>query len=331
MFIAKITGTKTIQNLALGLLRIPGVGRVAQWVFRSGSFIWGILFESRYWISFWLRNKSGVVAEQHEPPLIVSMTSIAPRLKTVALCIESLMQQSLKPNKIILWLSDELDPQQLPSMLQKMKQFGLTIELRKDIGPHTKIHYALKEYPEAVIVTCDDDFIYPKKWLENIYAAYQREPDYIHCYRAHLITCTENGDLARYNEWGFAAPGFQGPSMLLFPTGVSGVLYPPGKLYKDTLNTEIFMELTPSNDDVWLKAMSAKQGTLCKKVFPYFDINHTIVSTQKTALWKTNVSARKNDDCINLTFGTYQIDALLLVCGESIPKTISSMDNPEKA
>ncbi len=318
MLMSKLTGTKGFLKLADRILATP-IGRAAWSVYRCGVFVVSILFESQYWISFWFRRTSGVAPTKRDQPLIVSLTSIAPRLNKVVLCIESLLRQSIKPDKIILWLGDDIPPDSLPAKLKRLQRFGLDICFRKDLGPHTKIQYTLREYPEAVIVTCDDDLIYPRRWLELLYNAYREEPDFIHCYRAHLITRTRDGQLARYDEWAYTSPGFTGPSMLLFPTGVGGVLYPPNSLYKDVLHSETFMELAPWADDVWLKAMSAKQGTLCKKLFPYFSQNYNIVSTQKEALFKSNVSARKNDAYIQKTFGTYGIDHILLSCGEDIP------------
>jgi hypothetical protein len=42
----------------------------------------------------------------------------------------------------------------------------------------------------------------------------------------------------------------------IFPTGVGGILYPPGCFYKDILNKDLFTKLAPFADDIWFWAMA---------------------------------------------------------------------------
>ncbi len=50
---------------------------------------------------------------------------------------------------------------------------GLTIDWCEDIKSYKKLIPTLKKYPDAIIVTADDDLIYDNKWLEQLYNAAQ--------------------------------------------------------------------------------------------------------------------------------------------------------------
>jgi len=225
----------------------------------------------------------------------------------VHLCIESLLRQSCKPDHLILWVSVPED--KIPKKLARLKQRGLQIKFCKDIRSYRKIIYTLKGNPESLIVTADDDIFYPKDWLKQLYEAYQKEPQYIYCHRAHLMIKDVEGKLKKYMEWDFRSPGIQGPSLLLFPTGVGGVLYPPHSLSEEALNQEACMRLSPYNDDPWLKAMSLLKGTQCKKVSPFSPKYIHIRGVNKKALSKINLAngGKKNDEQIQAVFEYYNL------------------------
>ncbi|MBM9612700.1 hypothetical protein JWJ90_00200 [Desulfobulbus rhabdoformis] len=216
---------------------------------------------------------AGVTDVKRDPELIVSLTTIPERIGKVHLCIESLLRQNLQPDHIILWLSESENPNRpklekasLPLSLVRLQRRGLDIRWCRDIRSFRKIVPTLHVYPDALIVTADDDIFYPRGWLRGLYDAYRLEPQYVHCHRAHLITYDSSGNVLPYRQWNFLAPGYQGPSMHLFPTSGGGVLYAPGHLHPEVLNENVFLKLCPKADDVWLKEMSLLAGVQCKKV-----------------------------------------------------------------
>ncbi len=252
-------------------------------------------------------SASGVLENNREVPLIISLTTIPERISKVYLCIEALLEQSVKPDYVILWLSEIIDKDTIPESLKRLESRGLQIRFCKDIGPHNKIIHTLKENPECIIVTADDDIFYPRNWLKELYEAYQKEPQYIHCHMAHLMTRKSDGKLSNYNDWDRCSQGIVGPSLLLFPIGSRGVLYPPGSLHREVLNDEIFTRICPTNDDIWLKAMSLLNGVACKKVAPFSETFITIRGTQAKALFTLNVLQKKNDEQIQATFERYDL------------------------
>ena len=114
--------------------------------------------------------------------LIISLTSYPPRINTACETVKTLLNQSMKANKVILWLAKEQFPNKekdLPVQLLDLTKQGLTIKWCKDIKSYKKLIPALAEYPDAVIVTFDDDVLYDENVLKELYDAYSEHPEHI--------------------------------------------------------------------------------------------------------------------------------------------------------
>ena len=259
-------------------------------------------------------NEPGVGNTKPER-IIVSLTTIQPRINDIFVTIESLFQQILKADKIILWVSERDFPDKvLPEALVKAKNRGLEIEfVAKDLGSHTKIIYTLEKFPDDIVLTVDDDIMYPVDMIDQLYRAYKAQPEYIHCHRAHKMTLDEAGKLRDYYSWQMATPDSEA-SALIFPTGVAGVLYPPGSLDKEVLNRELFLDLCPNADDIWLKIMSLKKRTLCKKVAdsrPWGSRFLIIPNSQAVGLKKTNKKKGGNTEKLDKVKQKFHLDRII--------------------
>ena len=195
------------------------------------------------------------------PRVIVSLTSFPKRIKEIHLCIKTILNQEHKPDAVMLWLANEQFPNgeaDLPPKLLKLKKYGLTIKWCNDIRSYKKLIPTLKEHPEAIIITTDDDVYYKKDWLAGLIQVHEQNPNEICCYRGAKITF-ENGEFYRYP----VAPGncYCDATLLHQQTGVGGVLYPPHCLAEDILREDIFMEIAPTNDDLWFWLMGVLNGT----------------------------------------------------------------------
>ncbi|PPC90892.1 MAG: hypothetical protein CTY34_06070 [Methylobacter sp.] len=271
-----------------------------------GTIKYYVLIDLRYrWLAHY-GTEPGINEVKRDIPLIISLTSIPDRFSKIHLCLESLLRQSIKPDYIYLWLSET--ETKIPNSLEKLKKRGITISFCKDIKSYTKIIYCLEQNPNALIVTADDDIIYPPNWLEELYLAYQKQPEYVHCHRAHLINKNTDGSIRGYKEWDFNIQDYPEASNLIFPTGVGGVLYAPGMLNNEVFNKELFIQICPTADDVWLKAMSLLNGYQCKKTNANINLIE-IKGTQTNALWKQNTTdgANKNDIQIKAVFNHYKL------------------------
>ena len=207
----------------------------------------------------------GVQEQNNSLELIVSLTSYPARIPYIKYTLYTLLMQSCKPNQILLWLSKEEFPKQEQDLPQEILEFvkhGLTIKwCEKNIRSYKKLIPTLQEFPNSIIVTADDDVLYPQEWLSKLYESYQSNPEYIHCHRAHRILFDEKGEILPYNQWRFEIPSNEAmPSVLNFATGMGGILYPPNCFYQDVLKEDIFMNLAPTGDDIWFWAMAVLNG-----------------------------------------------------------------------
>ena len=90
-----------------------------------------------------------------EGQLIISLTSYGNKLQLLYLTIESLLHQTIKPNKIILWLDQTAynTYESIPIALHRQEARGLEIRLCEDIKSYTKLVPALINFPNAVIIS----------------------------------------------------------------------------------------------------------------------------------------------------------------------------------
>jgi hypothetical protein len=267
--------------------------------------------ELRYKFSARFSCRPGIKSGGRDVPLVVSLATIPERLGMTHIAVESLLRQTLKPDRLVLWLAKDLTRRTLPMALRNQTRRGLEIRYVEEIGPYNKMIHALKEHANALIVTADDDLIYPRFWLEQLVQAYAGEPHCVHCHRAHRMIPGKEGRLLPYASWDFYAPGDIGPSFLLFPTGVGGVLYPPGILHPEVFNEAVFREICPTADDVWFKAMSLLNRVRCRKVAPFYRERPPVSGTQARALWHENLKNGRNDVQIRAVFERYGLYRLL--------------------
>ncbi|MCX2716502.1 class I SAM-dependent methyltransferase [Helicobacter sp. MIT 21-1697] len=243
--------------------------------------------------------------------LIVSLTSYPLRIPTLHYTLFSLLTQTHQPHKIVLWLSVEEFPnkeQDLPQSVLRFMPHGVEIQWCEDnIKSYKKLIPSLQLYPEAIIVTCDDDAMYPKDWLAKLYAAYVENPQYIHCHRAHRVSFDEQGRLLPYMQWESCIAHTQtSPSFLIFFTGLGGVLYPPHCLHKDVLEQQQFLRFAPHQDDIWFWAMALLKETKINVVEENYTEFVSYVDFKKCgALWIENAKGGINDKVLQNILESY--------------------------
>lgn len=209
-------------------------------------------------------NKSfGLNTKLRERKLIVTLTSFPERMYDIHFCIYSLLEQTLKPDEVILWLASEQFPnaeKDIPEEVLNLKDKGLTIKWCSNLKSYKKLIPSFKEFKNCILITADDDIFYPKNWLEILYKSYLTHPNAITCHRAHRIKLDKNKNILPYRKW---AKKINGPnlSFLNFFTGAGGVLYPPNSLDDNVVNITQFTELAPHGDDIWFWAMALINNT----------------------------------------------------------------------
>ena len=263
-------------------------------------FLFGkVLFKVRHKVKNYDKRSAtdfGLNTLKRQPKIIVSLTSFPGRIQRVHCTIENLLTQTIKPDKLILWLNEKEFPNKekdLPESLLRLKNFGLSIEWCEYMRSYQKLVPAMQKYPDDIIITFDDDFYYTDDMIEDLLVSYLKAPEYIHANRTWRGEFKSNrfvlSSTNKMFENTYSEPSFKNLLM-----GYGAVLYPPNSLSPIFKDKEIFMELIPTHDDVWLWAMSVLGRTKTKTVNGY---NLSIVSvedTQQVAL--RNINSRGNSE-----------------------------------
>lgn len=231
--------------------------------------------------------------------LIVSLTSYPARMGTLNKVLDSIYAQTRQADEIVLWLAEEQFPgkeQDLPrELLELVGEDRLTVRWCDDLKPHKKYFYALQEYRRDLVVTIDDDLLYPEHMLENLYQCYLRHPKAVSAVRAHLMVVSEGGDIMPYSSWVKETDVCQDqPSMQLFATGGAGALYPPELFPPETFNKAAILENCLWADDLWLKAVQLIADIPVVVAQPFEDLRY-VPGTQMEGLYHQNEDGNQND------------------------------------
>lgn len=243
--------------------------------------------------------------------LIVSLTTYGKRINTVYQSIESIFNQTYKANKIVLYISkDHFTTSTLPHSLLKQQKRGLEIRFVKDIGPYTKLIPALKEFPNANIITIDDDYMYPFDMIEKLVKAHLLNPQAICCHNSRIMSLKKDNEFNTYNSFKLSLPHDHSVSHTYLAEGFGGVLYPAHSLYKDITNEDLFLKLSPHADDLWYKAMEILNKTIVLQIArdkSWFKNITREESVQDTGLININITNNKNDIQLKAIFDYYNI------------------------
>lgn len=237
-----------------------------------------------------------------QEPVIVSLTSFPQRINIVVKTIKTLLTQTMKPDMVILWLAPEQFPngeKDLPDELLDLKQYGLTIDWYKDIRSYKKIIPSLKKYPNAVIITTDDDIYYAPDTVETLYNSYLEHRDEIQAHRCDWLKISPppiKGGNDAYDvqlTWEKTRELYLDKhrgkaSFFNRLTGYGAVLYPPNCFYKDVLDEDIIKNTIPTHDDIWLWAMAVLNGVKTRLVKGYSESINYVEDSQQYGLCKVN-------------------------------------------
>ena len=231
-----------------------------------------------------------------EDGLIVSFTSFPARIKKVHLVVETILRQTVLPDRIILWLSQEQFPteESLPKKLLELRNRGLEIKIREnDLRSHKKYYYTLKEYPNDILITIDDDILYPTNMIETLLEAHEKYPNAIIARYGSKIKVDSN-IIKPYGEWGKNYVIDRPDNFAFFGSG-GGTLFPVGSFPSVTMDENIFLKVCPLADDIWLNSMIRLNNKKVMMLKSNKDILFPVVNRKNITLAKTNVGKNLND------------------------------------
>ena len=279
--------TATLSSLQLPFLRWASLKR---WCIRS---IANCLLPLYFRLTASRAGKGVTDTSASFGRIIISISSFPARIEKIWITLESLLRQTHKPDMIILWLSRQQFPNEiadLPQNLIALQARGITIRfVDEDYRSHRKYLYTLCEYPNDILVTADDDLIYPPHLLADIWHTHLAQPDAIITTYAHGKEYDQSGHLRPYTEW--RNNSTDGP--YFFCSG-GGTLFPVGSLSPETTDIKTAIHLCPYADDIWLNVMALRQHTTVEHI-PYRWLPLPVLSNGQEKLSTTNVYDHGND------------------------------------
>lgn len=227
-----------------------------------------------------------------------SMTTYPARFKSALTAIESISNQTKRPYALVVNISEEdWKAAELDFIRQAKFAFKgwLIVEPCVNLKPGNKIIPTAKKHGDNVIVTFDDDIVYPKDRVAKLIEKHREYPNNPIAYRTRLVSFDKE-KVSPYGSWHISY-GDEVPNKLNFPTSVSGNLYPANFFSDSFFDVDKYIDLSHDNDDIWTYFHVLLKGSAFVKggteVVP-----PGVPGSQESALWKSNVSKGGNDEII---------------------------------
>lgn len=257
------------------------------------------LIRKNFFLQNSMQSTSALISEgnDRENELIVSLTTYSKRIHEVHLVIESIGFQTVLADRIILWLDEEeFTDETIPQVLKNQIKRGLEVRFCKNYRSYKKLFPTLTIAPAANVVTIDDDFLYPHDFLESLSRAANHHPNAIIGTRAHTMK-VDGDQLLPYKQWDYES-SFKANGHLTFLTTGAGTYFPSGILKGEICDPSLFMDLSPSADDVWINLMCMKAGIPRLKINDDRNFKQRFFELQQNqdiALNASNVHQANND------------------------------------
>jgi len=168
--------------------------------------------------------------------IVVTLTTLPGRYEALEKTLNSIINQTIKPDVIYLTLPKICKrlQQPYPPLPENIKKLCTIVEPIQDYGPICKIYGALTQEsdPSTLIFSCDDDVIYSSTLFEEMLKSLEKQPSAVICGTGALIgkgllfysNITNLENCKKWNGFiGFSVPENGRKVDLVF--GVTSVLY----------------------------------------------------------------------------------------------------------
>ncbi len=108
--------------------------------------------------------------------IIVSLTSHKPRLGNLPTILDTIYSQTIVPDKVVLNLAVDVS---LPNAVADyLDEHHVEVYRVPDTKVYKKLLHTLKRYPNDIVISIDDDFLYPSGMIEDFLSMHQRHPNH---------------------------------------------------------------------------------------------------------------------------------------------------------
>ncbi|PKN20541.1 MAG: hypothetical protein CVU71_01760 [Deltaproteobacteria bacterium HGW-Deltaproteobacteria-6] len=210
-------------------------------------------------------------SDNEKADMTVSLSTIPGRIENIYPALNSLMDQTMPPRRICLAIPPFSIREQkayiIPARLAHCPAIEI-IDARKDWGPATKLIPALlhpSTRPDDIILTTDDDNIYPAQFVEAFWKYSKMLPE--------AALSLRGAPMSRTLRWkdchAFKGTAISKPASVEIITGCGGILVKPKFFTADFFNYENAPAAAFFVDDIWTS------GNLAKRNIPRYVIPFT--------------------------------------------------------
>lgn len=239
-------------------------------LFISIHIVFGCLILSAFGVDSEIKHN--LSDNKNSPKVILSLASYPPKYNALPYALKTLANQNVKPDKIILNLylheNSEQDKQRINDILEEdnLKDVITINWIEERIKSYAKLIPTLKDYPNDIIITADDDWEYYPDFVGDLLKKHEQFPDCIisnvasRLYDDYRIR-TNNTDKVfpknkPINDGAYCFTGF-------------GMLCPPHCFNDKVFDKDLFMEEFPTTDDIWFPFCAKINNTKIVRVFDY--------------------------------------------------------------
>jgi hypothetical protein len=214
-------------------------------------------------------------------PVFIGLTTIRGREGALKRTVDSLLAQQLPTDgrraELHLFLSREpylLDRgfASIPGFLRRRiwrSRMGpglrLQVHWTANWGPYRKLLPMLERLTPAqaaldpLLITADDDTLYPRDWLRRLVEAQERWGCVV-AFRGRQMVL-EQGEVAPYRDWRVNDERLLRPSLLTVPTGKDGICYRFSQLDWRVRDVQQALAIAGHADDLWFKTHTLLTAT----------------------------------------------------------------------
>lgn len=225
--------------------------------------------------------------------IVVSMALIKKRIDNIEEIIESLLNQSLQPDKILIYVSKEafhlddgIQPKELPKIDDKRIEFCFV----KNIGSLRKLFFTYKKYknkPETKIILLDDDKKLGKNTLEKLIEYEQKHPNVAIGLRGFRSKGNGlNREIIR--GWGIETR----KKVDIVSSGWCQLIKPRFIDEETFLKWEKYKDIVQYSDEVFIAYSLAVKSKTKRFVFPFKKRDLQSMHRRNVSLWR-NTKTRK--------------------------------------
>ncbi|MCH5225150.1 MAG: glycosyltransferase [Muribaculaceae bacterium] len=211
-----------------------------------------------------MNKEASTIPPSRKPHVVVSMTSFPAAIEYAQKAVVSLLKGKVLPDKIVLYLTySQFGSNGIPGSLLELANNCPLLEIRdypEDIRSYRKLLPALKDFPDSVIVTVDDDVEYHPEMLAKLLEVHARFPHDVIAHRTKEMRPSLPYKKWKKHRWYNFLFKRIIRNPLTMQTGVAGVLYPPHALDPEIIGSELFKTIAPTTDDIWFWAATIANG-----------------------------------------------------------------------